>query len=146
MIMEVRWHHGKTLEQNNMEIAMLAMKLAIGDRARAAHSLGISGETLDKLLGQMEKDQQIQKTAQAQYDAQRVLANQRIRQPIPSHQHPQWLKDEVVPDLGLSAVGSTATLEPRSESGMSNKVTPTSFRSDPGSKNPAKKSHSKKGA
>ena len=120
MIMEVRWHHGKTLEQNNMEIANLSLKLAMDDKVRAANNLGVSMETLEKLLQQSAKDIKIQKDAQARYDAQRKLAHQKLTAPLPSTQHVQWLDEKPEADQGLQAVGQTA-LEPRTESGMSNK-------------------------
>jgi hypothetical protein len=135
MIMEVRWHHGKTLEQNNMEIANLSLKLAMGDKVRAANNLGISLEQMDKLLQQSAADIKVQKDAQARYDAQRKLAHQRLTAPLPSTQHVQWLDEKPEADLGLQAVGQTP-LEPRTESGMSNKMSPVPKRKPEPAKNP----------
>lgn len=149
MIMEVRWHLGKTLEQNNMEIANIALKLALGDKLRAATSIGIEVPELERLLSQMEKDQQVQKNAQARYDAQRRLAQARLTAPVQSHQHVQWNEGPTEPDQGIQAVGQTP-MEPRTESGMSNKLgqssaARTTSAPSAAAKKPTK-AHSKRGA
>lgn len=119
MTMEVRWQHGKTLEQISMEIVRVSMRMHANDKARVAAALAIPIEQLEKMIAQATSDDQIQKVAQKKYDQQREMARQRLTAPVPSHQSVQWKKDsEIEEDQGLMAVG---TKEPRSESGITNR-------------------------